>query len=203
MTNAPRRVLEALILLLAAAMACAFPSLPALPDNLSATPTTQPSAEIVDTDSPTPPPTLTPSPTETASFTPTPLLGVAPTTAPPTLGPRTCRNDAQFVVDVTVPDGTEFDAGRMFTKTWRVRNTGTCAWTGEYSLVFVGGEQMGGPDAVPIVGEVPPGSLYNLSVELIAPGAPGIYSGQWRLYDVRSGPFGTNDAPLTVVIVVR
>jgi len=45
---------------------------------------------------------------------------------------------------VTVPDGWLITPGLVFKKTWRLKNIGTCTWTRNYSLVFAGGEQMGG-----------------------------------------------------------
>ena len=46
-----------------------------------------------------------------------------------------CTDRAQFVTDVTVPDGTKYDPGATFTKTWRLRNVGTCTWTTAYTMV--------------------------------------------------------------------
>ena len=35
---------------------------------------------------------------------------------------QACTDRAQFLADVTVPDGTRFDPGQAFTKTWKLRN---------------------------------------------------------------------------------
>jgi len=43
---------------------------------------------------------------------------------------------AEFVDDVTVEDGTVFKPGETFTKTWRLKNTGSCTWTTSYRVVF-------------------------------------------------------------------
>ncbi len=43
---------------------------------------------------------------------------------------------AQFVTDVTVPDGSIYPPGATFTKTWRLKNIGTCTWTPSYSMVY-------------------------------------------------------------------
>ncbi|MEZ4516680.1 MAG: NBR1-Ig-like domain-containing protein [Chloroflexota bacterium] len=37
------------------------------------------------------------------------------------------QDDAQFVEDITVPDGTLVEPGQMIEKTWRLRNSGTSA----------------------------------------------------------------------------
>ncbi|HSM72275.1 MAG TPA: NBR1-Ig-like domain-containing protein, partial [Anaerolineales bacterium] len=53
---------------------------------------------------------------------------------------------AKFIADVTIPDGTRFDANTTFTKTWRLKNIGACAWTsGDVSLIFDSGERMNAP----------------------------------------------------------
>src|ERR1044072_9305710 len=89
------------------------------------------------TQPPAPPPTLTPLPHLAATATP---LGHPP----PTTQPTGC-NKAAFVTDVTVQDGTAFAPGAAFTKTWRLKNAGTCAWTTAYKLVYYSGEQMSAP----------------------------------------------------------
>src|SRR5438128_9993406 len=62
--------------------------------------------------------------------------------APQAAMAATC-DAAQFVADVTVPDGTTYNAGDSFNKVWRLKNIGTCSWTTDYTLVFSSGEQMG------------------------------------------------------------
>src|SRR5688572_31442543 len=70
-----------------------------------------------------------------------------PPTASPTLDPSeptptpSCRDSAVFVEDVTVPDNTRLEAGEKFTKTWKLQNIGSCAWTG-YTVAFVSGDKM-------------------------------------------------------------
>ncbi len=110
------------------------------------------------------------------------LVVAAPAATPtpvPTNTPTRPRFQAAFVGE-TVPDGTVFDGGAAFTKTWRVRNTGTDAWPDNTVLVFAGGEKMGGPDSLPI-GRVNPGEVKEISVNLVAPAAPGNYTGTWAI----------------------
>jgi hypothetical protein len=97
---------------------------------------------------------------------------------------------AQFVADVTVPDGTSFSAGAAFTKTWRLKNIGSCNWTTGYSLVFSSGEKMGGPDSVPLTSDVAPGQTVDISVNLTAPTTPGAYRGFWQLKNASGAVFG-------------
>jgi hypothetical protein len=86
---------------------------------------------------------------------------------------------AQFIKDVSIPDGTVFAPGAAFTKTWRLKNAGTCTWSG-YSLVFDSGDSMSGTSPTPI-GTVSPGQEVDLSINLTAPSTNGSYRGYWRI----------------------
>ncbi|HRI57933.1 MAG TPA: NBR1-Ig-like domain-containing protein, partial [Anaerolineae bacterium] len=52
-------------------------------------------------------------------------------------------DDAAFVADVTIPDGTEVVAGTTFVKIWRLRNSGTSTWGPGYTLEHVDGPAFG------------------------------------------------------------
>lgn len=131
------------------------------------------------------------------------LPSETPTTAPSeTPGASGCNDNAKFVKDVTIPDLTEFAAPNTFTKTWRIQNTGTCAWDTTYTLRFESGDQLSGPEAVPFPGRVAPGAEMDISVNLIAPAKPGAYTGRWRLTNPAGQGFGTNGTPITVIIYV-
>ncbi len=97
---------------------------------------------------------------------------------------------AQFVTDVTVPDNTVFQPGATFTKTWRLKNIGTCTWTTSYSLVFDSGTQMGGPASVNLPNSVAPGQTVDVSVNLTAPGTQGNYIGYWKFKNASGVIFG-------------
>jgi spore germination protein YaaH len=105
--------------------------------------------------------------------------------------------DAAFRADVTVPDNTQMEKGEAFEKTWRVQNTGSCAWPEDAVLAFIGGEQMGAPETVD-VSAVEPGGEEDITVSMEAPAEDGTYTGKWQL---RSGEtsFGTQ---LWVKIVI-
>jgi LysM repeat protein len=95
--------------------------------------------------------------------------------------PTAC-NQAQMVTDVSVPDGTTVAAGSTFTKTWRLKNTGTCTWTNAYVVVFDHGERMNAPATAPLTTvNVPPGSTTDVSVPLTAPAIAGSYQADFRL----------------------
>lgn len=97
---------------------------------------------------------------------------------------------AQFVSDVTVPDGATYKAGDSFNKTWRIKNIGTCTWSTDYSLVFVSGAQMSAPAAVTLSKSVAPGQTIDLTVSMTAPNAAGTHRGNWQLKNASGVLFG-------------
>lgn len=124
---------------------------------------------------------------ESASPTPTPVGTVTPT---PTQPPVSACDKAQFIADLTIPDGTLMNPGQVFDKTWRLKNIGTCTWTTAYKLVFVSGEQMGGPTEANLPTNVPPGSTVDLTVRLTAPSVGGTYRGYWQFKNANGVLFG-------------
>ena len=103
--------------------------------------------------------------------------------------PRTGTSDGKFVADVNVPDDTNFEPGQAFTKTWRVRNSGTRAWGGGFKLEFVGGTNMARQISVPMPATAP-GAQTEISIEMTAPAAPGMYFSDYRMKDEDGSPFG-------------
>lgn len=136
-----------------------------------------------------------PSPTATLPTPPPPTATAIPT----------CNDAAGFIEDVTYPDGAVVDAGDSFTKTWRIRNSGTCTWTPSYSLQFVGGSALGTVRSVAIPRQVAPGTSVDLSVLLKAPSAEGTYQSYWMIHNAQGAAFGVggrNDVALWVEIRV-
>ena len=134
--------------------------------------------------------TRTPSSTPTRAPTATRTPSVTPTyTVTPTANPDGC-NRASFVSDVTIPDQTILHASETFTKTWRIRNVGTCTWTTMYKIIFAGGEKMGGPDFAYMPTSVPPGQTVDLSLKLVAPAAANSFQGNWLLEAPKGKIFG-------------
>lgn len=127
----------------------------------------------------TPLPTATNAPVAATVSAPTPAP-ISGTVTPSGSDSILC-DAARFVTDVTVPDGTPYNPGAAFVKTWRLKNTGSCTWNSSYTLVFEAGEAMGGPASLPLPGTVAPGQEVDLSVSLIAPSKAGKYRGYWRL----------------------
>ncbi len=137
-------------------------------------------------DTPAPPPAAADTATSTGlpSVTMTSFIpSVTPTAVP-------C-NWAQFIADVNYPDGTELGLSDSFTKTWRLKNIGSCTWTSGYSLIFDHGDQMGAPAAQQLTtGTVAPGGTIDVSVNLITPNVAGTYQGFFKLRTSDSAVFG-------------
>jgi len=179
-------------LLLLATMACSFPGL-----SSNATPTLSPeqaltaAAETVQAilnqtqavlptvtpsvaESPTPPPaTSTPSPSPTVTVTPQPC------------------NQAAFVTDVTIPDGTELPPQYPFHQNLATEKRGYLFLDNPLcSRLFPwrsdGWSQCSATDA----SVVNPGETVDISVELRSPAAPGSYRGYWRLRAADGSTFG-------------
>lgn len=148
---------------------------------------TQPATQVMPTQSPssTPQPsTAVVAPTNTTSA---PIFIPSSTSAPVQTTP--CDRGG-FDADVTIPDGTNFQPGATFTKTWRIRNTGTCTWTTGYKLVFVSGASMGGPATQALPSSVAPNQTVDISVALTAPTTPGKHRGDWQLENASGQRFG-------------
>jgi hypothetical protein len=110
-------------------------------------------------------------------------------------------NQISFVSDVTYPDNTAVLLNQGFTKTWRLKNTGSCTWTSGYQLVFDSGDQMGGNASQQLTnGTVAPGQNIDVSVNLTAPGSAGTFKGNWRLREPGGALFGLSTGPFWVQI---
>lgn len=142
--------------------------------------------------------------TRTTAPSITPTLTVTATGTPSEDPSDPHCNVATFIRDVTIPDGTKLSAGESFTKTWRLKNVGTCTWTTGYAVVFVSGERMGGPEELNLTGKVPPGETVDISINMTAPGASGDYRGNWKLRSADGVVFGlTTGKAFYVEITVK
>ena len=124
---------------------------------------------------------VTAAPTSTTS----PL--VTPVTSTPV--PTPC-DWASLVDDISIPDGSLLLPGQAFTKTWRLKNIGTCTWSPEYSVAFVEGSSLGAPASVKINNTVAPGGTVDVSVQMTAPSAAGSYTSNWLLKNAAGTSFG-------------
>jgi hypothetical protein len=133
-----------------------------------------------------------PTPTRTRTAGPTANLTAAITETPSCLG-------LHFVRDVTIPDNTNMTPAEVFTKTWQVENSGTCAWQPGFQVILIGGVAMGG-SPFRVTQTVGPGGSIQISIKMAAPtNTKGIVQGTWKMADESGQAFGDY---LSVVIVI-
>ena len=137
--------------------------------------------------------TNTPALATATSAVASPVVPVvaSPTSGAPAATATSDCDDADFVADVTIPDGTVLDPGESFTKTWRLKNAGTCSWTSSYAVIFSNGDAMSGPATQAMTGNVNPGQTVDISMNLKAPATPGDYTGYWKLRNAAGVTFAT------------
>jgi len=147
-----------------------------------ATEAPKPADTVLSTDTPAPTETATPTKTATPSKTPTPTDTPTDTATPTPALPK-----AQFIKDITIPDGTVVKPAQPFTKTWRFKNVGAVPWGEGVKLAFVEGnhkgfesKKMGGPDYVDVPSAAP-GKTVDISVDLVSPQKLGQHRSYWRL----------------------
>jgi hypothetical protein len=136
------------------------------------------------------PPTNTPSPSPFPTLPPpSPAATFSFASSTPAGGGASACDNATFVSDVTIPDGTTLKPGEKFTKTWRMYNSGSCNWTIGYKWLFVSGEALGGATTV-LAAQVNSGSQTDISVGLTAPTNNGTFKGYWRMQNAGGVSFG-------------
>lgn len=195
------RITAILSILMLAALACNMPSVGKTSPTASATPKgadlilTQVALTVeaqlgvsTATASPAPQDTSTPSPTDT------PAAQATPTSSGPVPTSATKCNQAAYVQDVTIPDGSKMLPGQAFTKTWRLKNTSSCTWPATYSVVFVSGDGMSASTAATLPGSIPPGGTFDFSIDLKAPTTAGKFTAYFKLRDSAGAQFGTGAA---------
>ena len=137
-------------------------------------------------------PSDTPVPTLTASPTIGPIVTItgAPTQSSGQAVPATAScYRLTFVNDVSVPDNTAMTQGQTFTKTWKVLNSGSCAWDAGFKFAYKSGEQMSGVTYV-LPSAIAPNSIVDISVDMIAPARTGTLRGDWQISTAGGQFFG-------------
>lgn len=143
------------------------------------------------------------TPAAGAQATPSPAITL---TAAPTLvsAPADPNCVGASLVAENPPDGTIVQPGEYFWKTWTIRNTGTCAWSTAYQLVYKSGDLMGGLISYPLPDDVLPGEQKDISIYLQAPPSEGTFTGYWQLKSPWEASFGVGpySQPMYVQVVV-
>jgi hypothetical protein len=137
-------------------------------------------------------------PTQTAvaqAETPVPLL---PTfTSIPTLAPTATSIPPTATETVSLVVGSVEDlsstgtlkGGETFVKTWRITNGGTSAWTKDYKIVRVNGDNMG-VSSISLGKVVYPGDSIKISVTFTAPVKAGAHSSGFMMETNNGYKFG-------------
>ena len=186
-------LLLSIIVILIAQLACNIPGNTATPDTFATlnglyTASAQTIEAGLTPNSLTSTPGL-PLPTATIG---TSLTATNTATSGGSVSPSRC-DAAQFLADVTYPDGSFVSRNNTFVKIWRIKNIGTCSWTTSYALVFTSGDSMSGPSAVTLAGTVNPGQYIEVPVTFTAPGKDGNYRGYWKLRNASGVLFGIGE----------
>ncbi len=151
-------------------------------------------------------PTITEIPTTVATTTPIPTLDrTRPPIHTPTPEGICDKASAGSPFDVTIPDDTQMVPGQNFSKTWRLRNAGSCTWTRLYSVTFFSSNRMNAFHTQYFSDPIEPGDVVEVSIDMQAPQAPGVYQSNWMLQNADGELFGIGphgDAPFWVRIEV-
>lgn len=133
--------------------------------------------------------TLSPSPTQTSTQISVPVV-TSTIVYSGAANISTC-DIAGFVADVTIPDGAEISAGQNFTKTWKIKNEGTCTWNSNYKIEYYSGERLNTNISYALTStSVAPGELLEISIQMTAPAAQGDYISNWILKNATGQYFG-------------
>lgn len=109
-----------------------------------------------------------------------------------------CIYGMAYVADLNLDDRNMtappvMNPGQGFTKSWRVRNSGTCAWDADFVLLYVNGnraESSMGAQPQAAGRSVAPGETVDLSMPLQAPNAYGTFQAFFQMRDNTGKLFG-------------
>lgn len=104
-------------------------------------------------------------------------------TATTTPAAEECQDSAQYINDDGI-DGTTYTPNTPFTKTWTVKNTGSCTWDDRYLVAYISGPtmtQQPGYFFVPQGYTVAPEQTVNISIGMTSPSQDGNYKSYWGL----------------------
>ena len=110
----------------------------------------------------------------------------------------TCINDARFVEDLSIPDGTQTAPEDVLDKRWAVLNAGTCDWSAGYRLVRIDDGPIEAPEEMALY-PARAGETGVWSVQLTTPKQPGNQRASWQAQSPDGSLFGD---PVFVLIEV-
>jgi hypothetical protein len=115
-----------------------------------------------------------------ATAIPTAIAQPTATSMPATTG---CVDAAQYINDDGL-DGTTYAPNTPLTKTWTVKNTGSCTWDNSYMVFQISGTLMTQQPGYWIVHQgqtVAPGQTVNINIGMTSPAENGNYASYWGL----------------------
>ena len=110
----------------------------------------------------------------------------------------TCINDARFVEDLSIPDGTVAAQEEVLDKRWAVLNAGTCDWSAGYRLVRIDEGLIEAPEELALY-PARAGETGVWSVQLTTPKQPGDQRASWQAQAPDGSLFGD---PVFVLVEV-
>ena len=110
-----------------------------------------------------------------------------------------CVDQARFIEDLSIPDGSRVEPGALIDKRWSVMNSGTCNWGPGYRLIRTDGGLLGGPTELALY-PARAGEAAIWQVLLTAPREPGEYLASWQAKTPNGELFGD---PVFVLVEVR
>jgi hypothetical protein len=120
-------------------------------------------------------PAASPVPSSAPAAAASPVPSSAPAAA------NSACDKAEFVADVTVPDGTTFSRGDNFDKTWKLRNIGTCTWNTGYFIQYENGPLQPKNKKINLNTNVAPSQSVDITASYNVALDPGTYRSTWSL----------------------
>ena len=147
--------------------------------------------------------TASPEPIDVNEEEATPTFTPTPTETPvPDVASEGCL--VATYVGETIPDGTVIGTSEYFTKSWSIRNDGTCTWHKGYKLVYWGGDRLGSALEYEFFEDTPPGQTMSFPIQLLAPDIPGNYGGEWKFKSPSGYVFGVGEysVPISAYVAI-
>jgi len=101
------------------------------------------------------------------------------------------RSFAKFIEDVSIPDRCNCAPGEIKQKTWKLQNVGNDDWPAGFKAVVVTGDEIIDTKYREIVlPEIKSGEIFEVTVQVNVPQAPGRYIANFRLINLEGERFG-------------
>lgn len=102
---------------------------------------------------------------------------------------ESCVDDAAFISDLSLPDGSTAEPGGELSKQWSVQNTGTCDWGPDYRLVPIPPNPLADSSPVALY-PAKAGTQAIWQVTIRVPDSEGEVIGRWQAQNPAGVAFG-------------